>query len=158
MASYHLAQVNIAYGIETLDHPVMAGFVAELDRLNALADISEGFIWRLQSDEGDATAFKLYDDEKIILNMSVWESIETLKSYVYSGEHLEILKQKKQWFEKTKSAHLVLWWVPAGEIPSIEDVKSKLSLIQKLGPSEQAFNFARAYPAPDSICIESERA
>jgi hypothetical protein len=156
MALYHLAQVNIAYGIETLDHPTMSGFVSELDRINVLAEKSDGFIWRLQSDEGDATAFKIFEDEKIIINMSVWESVEALRSYVYSSDHLDILKQKKQWFEKPKSAHLALWWIPVGNVPTIEDAKARLSEIQRVGSSETAFNFVKPYPMPESVDVDCQ--
>jgi len=148
MTTYNLAQVNIAYGIETLDHPKMAGFVSELDRINKLADRSEGFVWRLQTEKGDATDLRIFDDEKIILNMSVWKKIEDLKNYVYSGDHLEIIKKKKSWFTKPKSAHLALWWIPAGVVPTIEDAKFRLNEIQRIGPSEVAFNFAKPFPAP----------
>ncbi len=158
MTRYHLAQANIAYGIETLDHPIMSGFVSELDRINALAEKSDGFVWRLKSDEGDATAFKIFEDEKIIINMSVWDSIEALRSYVYSSEHLEILKQKRQWFEKPKSAHLALWWIPVGEKPAIDDAKYRLGEIQRIGPSEIAFNFVKPYPMPESMDAERQHA
>lgn len=148
MTSYNLAQVNIAYGIEALDHPKMAGFVSELDRINKLADRSEGFVWRLQTEKGDATDLRIFDDEKVILNMSVWEKIEDLKNYVYSGDHLEIVKQKKNWFTKSKSAHLALWWIPAGVVPTVEDAKFRLNEIQRIGPSEVAFNFVKPFPIP----------
>ncbi len=145
---FHLAQVNIARAKGPMDSPVMQGFVDQLDRINALADRSPGFVWRLQTEEGDATALQVFDDERIIVNMSVWESLEVLKSYVYAGEHLELLKNKKSWFEKMPGPILALWWIPAGTIPTIDDAKRMLQSLEARGPSAEAFSFARPFPAP----------
>ncbi|MGI9276063.1 MAG: DUF3291 domain-containing protein [Endozoicomonas sp.] len=147
--AFHLAQVNIARAKAPLEDPVMKGFVDQLDHINELADNSPGFVWRLQTEEGDATALKLFDDELIILNMSVWESYEALKDYVYSGDHLEVLKSKKQWFEKMPGPALALWWIPAGEIPSVESGKKALESVGVKGATPAAFTFAIPYPVPD---------
>jgi len=148
---FHLAQVNIARAKGPMDSPVMRGFVDQLDRINALADRSPGFVWRLQTEEGDATSLQVFDDERIIVNMSVWESLEALKSYVYAGEHLELLKNKKSWFEKMPGPILALWWIPAGTIPTIDDAKRALRTLETLGPSAEAFSFARSFPAPQAL-------
>ncbi len=147
-SSYHLAQVNIAKALAPLDSPVMQGFVEQLDRINQLAEASPGFVWRLQTDEGDATALKPYEDERIIVNLSVWDSLEALKAFVYAGEHLSLLRNKQQWFEKPDAPILALWWVPAGHLPDIDEAKQALARLRAQGPSAHAFSFARPFPAP----------
>lgn len=146
--NFYLAQVNIARAKGPMDSPVMKGFVDQLDRINALADHSPGFVWRLQTEEGDATSLQVFADERIIVNMSVWESLEALKSYVYSGEHLEVLKNKKNWFDKMPGPILALWWIPAGTIPTVDDAKRALETLKTKGPGAAAFSFARPFPAP----------
>ncbi|MFC6632825.1 DUF3291 domain-containing protein [Microbulbifer taiwanensis] len=148
---FHLAQVNIGRARGPMDSPVMQGFVDQLDRINALADRSPGFVWRLQTEEGDATSLQVFDDERIIVNMSVWESLEALKSYVYSGEHLEVLKNKKHWFEKMPGPILALWWIPAGSLPAIEDGVRALQSLSANGPTAEAFSFARPFPLPQQL-------
>jgi len=147
---YYLAQVNIARALAPLDDPIMQGFVEQLDHVNHLAESSAGFIWRLQSDEGDATAIAYSDDERVIVNMSVWESIESLEKFAYSGDHLAVLRQKKNWFEKPTAPILALWWIPVGTEPTIDDAKAALQSLQERGPSAQAFTFAKRFPAPES--------
>src|SRR6267142_1990164 len=119
-SSMHLAQLNIARMKGPLESAVMAGFVARLDEINALADRSPGFVWRLQTGEGNATYLRPYDDDRIIFNMSVWESIEHLKRYVYYTAHVEVLKNRQAWFEKFSGAYTALWWVPQGHVPSVD--------------------------------------
>src|SRR5215218_1244042 len=104
MGSVHLAQINIGRMKGPLDGPVMAGFMARLDDLNALAEQSDGFVWRMQGDEGNNTYLRPYEDERIIVNMSVWASIEQLRAYVYNSAHAELLKQRRDWFEKFESS------------------------------------------------------
>lgn len=128
---YHLAQVNIARTKAPLDDPLMRGFVEQLDPINQLADRSPGFVWRLQTEEGDATSILLFDDPHIIVNLSVWTSFEALKTYVYSGEHLSVLKSKKSWMEKLDTPSLALWWLPAGELPTPKEAKSAWLAWQK---------------------------
>src|SRR5262245_52447199 len=123
MSKMHLAQVNIARMKGPLDSPVMAGFVARLDEINALADRSPGFVWRLQTGEGDATYLRPYDDDRILFNLSVWESIEHLRQYVYRSAHAEVLRSRQEWFRKFESVHLALWWVPPGHLPSVDEAK-----------------------------------
>ncbi|KEI71075.1 DUF3291 domain-containing protein [Endozoicomonas elysicola] len=149
MARYHLAQVNIAKAKGPMDSAVMKGFVDQLDYINQLADNSPGFVWRLQTEEGDATDISVFDDELIIINMSVWQTYEDLKQYVYSGEHLSVLKQKKDWFDKLPGSHLALWWIPSDTIPTVEEGKQALESLDTQGPTEKSFTFARPYPAPE---------
>ncbi|WP_419536875.1 DUF3291 domain-containing protein [Endozoicomonas sp.] len=149
MATFHLAQVNIAKAKGSMDSPVMKGFVDQLDYINQLAENSPVFVWRLQTEEGDATDISAFEDELIIINMSVWQTYDDLKQYVYSGEHLSALKQKKDWFDKLEGSHLALWWIPAGSIPTVEDAKQALALLDTQGPTEKSFTFARPFPAPE---------
>lgn len=147
--NYHLAQVNIARAKAALDSPIMHSFVNQLEHINQLAETSPGFVWRLQTEDGDATALKVFDDELILVNLSVWDSFESLKNYVYTGDHLSVLKNKKQWFDKPSAPTLALWWVPAGHLPTIEQAKSALHTLTAEGPSAQAFTFATPFTVPE---------
>lgn len=137
----HIAQVNIARMKAPLDSPVMAGFVNRLEEINALADGSPGFVWRLQTPEGNATYLRPYDDERIIFNMSVWETIDALKTYVYRTSHAELLRDRRSWFEHFDGVYAALWWAPAGHIPTIEEAKERLAHLEEHGPTEYAFTF-----------------
>lgn len=152
MAKYHLAQVNIGRVKAPLEDPVMAGFVNRLDELNALADSSPGFVWRLQTNEGDATYFRPYPhDDRILMNMSVWETIEALRHYVYKTSHAELLRQRHEWFEKFVGAYTALWWVPVGHRPSIDEMKKRLANLDKHGPTQYAFNFKTTFQPDDEF-------
>ena len=119
MGQYHIAQVNIGRVKAPVEDPIMAGFVARLDEINALAERSPGFVWRLQTSEGNATYFRPYpEDDRILINMSVWETIESLRHYVYQTAHAELLRQRQAWFEKFAGSYTALWWVPAGHLPA----------------------------------------
>ena len=142
----HLAQVNIARMKAPLDSPVMEGFVSRLEEINALADAAEGFVWRLQTEEGDATYLRPYADDRILFNLSVWKSVETLKSYVYRTAHAELLKGRRNWFEQFDRVFLAMWWVPAGHIPGIDEAKARLAHLEQHGPSQIAFNFKQLFP------------
>jgi hypothetical protein len=150
-AAVHLAQVNIARMRDALDSPAMAGFVARLDELNALADRSPGFVWRLQTPEGNATYLRPYDDERILFNLSVWESVEALRAYVYRSGHAEALRQRHEWFSRFEGAYLALWWVPAGHRPSIDEAKRRLAHLEQEGPSPFVFTFRRLFPPDDKL-------
>lgn len=152
MARYHLAQVNMGRIKAPLDSEVMKGFMSRLDEINALADRSAGFVWRLQTSAGNATYFRPYpEDEDILLNMSVWESIESLKHYVYRTMHAELLRQRHEWFEKFSGVYLALWWVPAGHIPSIDEAKKRVEYLNAHGPTQFAFNFKKTFEADDDF-------
>lgn len=145
MTKYHVAQVNIGRIRAPLEDPVMAGFVARLDEINAVADHSPGFVWRLQTDAGNATYFRPYNDDRILMNMSVWETIEALRSYVYRTAHLEVLRQRDNWFEKFAGTYMALWWVPAGHIPGIDEARKRIAHLEAHGPTQFAFNFRTVF-------------
>jgi hypothetical protein len=149
MTGYHLAQINIAKAKEELTSSTMEGFVARLDEINALADTSDGFVWRLQTEDGDATALRVFDDPMLIVNMSVWRDAEALKNFVYKTTHVELLKDRSAWFDKIQEAHQALWWITDGQVPTLEQGKEKLNRIQREGSSDQAFTFANIYPHPE---------
>jgi hypothetical protein len=139
---YHIAQANIARMRAPQDDPVMAGFVARIDTLNALADASPGFIWRLQDEDGDATSIQAFDDERIVFNVSVWESIEALEAYVYRSDHVAALRKRAEWFERPDKPPLVLWWIEAGHIPTIAEARQRFEMLWRDGPGAQAFTFS----------------
>jgi heme-degrading monooxygenase HmoA len=149
---YSLAQVNIARALAPLDDPIMADFVARLDEVNALADTSPGFIWRLQTSEGNATAVKAYDDPLIIFNMSVWSSLNDFSSYVYANEslHREVMKQRRRWFQRFDGPYTALWWIPQGHIPTVEEAKERLEYLRMHGETDYAFSIKKQFPSPDA--------
>jgi hypothetical protein len=149
-----LAQANIATMRAPLEDPIMEGFRSQLDRMNALADGSPGFVWRLQTDAGNATGIRAYEDELILFNMSVWESIDALHAYVYRSAHAGPLRARRQWFVPTAGPTVVLWWIPAGHVPSIEEAKERIAWLQARGPSPEAFTFRSAYPPPGEAPIK----
>ncbi len=149
MSDYELAQLNIAIMKEPLDSPSMADFVANLDRINALADGSPGFVWRLQSEEGDATALRPLGAETLV-NMSVWQDVESLHRYAYRSAHVDIMRRRREWFESMKEVFVVLWWVPTGHRPSVEEAIARLESLRSDGPTEKAFTFRRTFPPPDA--------
>lgn len=142
----HLAQINIAKMKGLMDSPIMASFVAELDRINAIAESSPGFIWRLKDEESNnATSFNVFDDDYMLINMSVWENKKTLFDFVYKSAHLEIFKRKNEWFDKMPEMHMALWYVEPGHNPTPEEAKQRLEYLQKNGESEYAFTFRSQY-------------
>lgn len=148
MSAYQLAQLNIASMKEPLESPGMADFVANLERINALAEASPGFVWRLQDEAGDATAIRPFGEE-VLVNLSLWRDVEALKGYVYKSAHAEILKRRNEWFTRMGEAHMVLWWVPAGHLPSVSEAAERLRLLRELGPTAQAFSFRQAFAPAD---------
>ena len=150
MTQFHLAQMNIAKAIAPLEDPIMAGFMSQLDYINALADRADGFVWRLQSESGNATDIPAFEDPAIVVNMSVWESMDALHRYTYQSDHIEVLKDRRKWFHKHEGYFSVLWWVPAGHLPSVEEGKQKLETLIEKGPSSEAFTFAKPFPKPSS--------
>jgi len=147
MAGFHLAQINVARALAPLDSPQLAGFVERLDDINALADRSPGFVWRLQSDSGNATDIQVSDDPQFIVNLSVWRDLDALFGYVYRSDHLQVMSQRRKWFEKPAGAFMALWWLPAGTLPSVEDGMARIALLDRQGPTPQAFTFKQPYDA-----------
>lgn len=158
MTSLHIAQVNIGRMKAALEDPVMAGFVARLEELNALADRSPGFVWRLQTSDGNATYLRPYDDDRILFNMSVWESVEQLKRYVYYTAHVEVLRpqQRHVWFEKFSGAYTALWWIPKGHIPAIDEAKKRLVHLDAHGPTPFAFTFKNPFAADEQFVRDTD--
>ena len=151
MAEFHLAQVNIGRALGPLDGPVMAGFMARLDEINAVADGSPGFVWRFQTAEGNATAVRPYADDRILFNMSVWATLDDLRQYVYRSAHSQLISRRKDWFEKFERPFMALWWVPAGHIPTVEEAKARLALLQEHGDTAEAFSFKKTFAPPVAI-------
>jgi hypothetical protein len=147
MAAHHLAQVNLATLRAPLDSPELAGFVALLEPVNALAEASPGFVWRLQTEDGDATAIRAFDDERIIVNLTVWTSLEALRDFVYASRHLDVLRRRREWFHRM-DGHQAMWWLPAGTIPTVAEARRRLELLRRRGPSPDAFTFRTPFPAP----------
>jgi heme-degrading monooxygenase HmoA len=144
----HLAQVNIVLPLEPLESPLLADFVAALEPVNALADASAGFVWRLQTDEGDATGIRGFGDDRLIVNLSVWESLEALRAFVYSGAHVAIMRRRREWFEHLE-VFMALWWVPAGHLPTVEEAEERLGHLRERGPTPPAFTFRQSFADGD---------
>ena len=149
MSQYQLAQLNIGITRGPIDSPVMADFVANLDRINALAEQSSGFVWRLKDDAGNATDLRPYGEDTLV-NMSVWQDVESLRQYVYYTAHTQIMARRREFFERMKEAYMVLWWVKAGHTPTPEEAKVRLDCLRQHGPTAFAFTFKQAWPAPDA--------
>lgn len=148
---FHLAQVNIARMLAPLDDPIMAGFVSRLDELNALAEGAPGYVWRLKTEEGNATSIRVFDDDMLIVNMSVWENIDVLFTYAYQSQHVEAFRQRRDWFSKMDSHILALWWIPAGHIPTTEEAKQKFDYLNTHGPTPLAFTFKQRFAVPEML-------
>ena len=146
MKKYHLAQLNIARmtGVDIND-PIMVDFVNQLDEINILGEKSEGFVWRLKDDSGSATDFNPYDDVQVIVNMTVWENVENLENFAYKSRHVEVMKRRREWFQKYGKAAFVLWWIPAGHIPTLEEANGRLEFLQKNGATAYAFDFKNRF-------------
>ena len=142
---YHLAQLNIARFRLPLDDPAMAGFVAALDPLNAIADATEGFVWRLQTEEGNATAIHAFEDDLMLVNMSVWESVEALADFVYRSDHVRVMRRRREWAERLAEAHLCLWWIPVGSLPTVDEAKERLEHLRERGPTPYSFSFKKRF-------------
>ncbi len=154
--NFHLAQINIARLVAPIDDPKIADFVAQLDPINALAERSPGFVWRLKSDAGNATGVAYNDDPFVIVNMSLWESVEALRDYAYTSKHIEVFRDRAKWFEKMEKPHYCLWWIPAGHIPIVAEGRERLEHYQQHGATPRAFWFSRQFPAPSVENVSSE--
>ncbi|MGD2131145.1 MAG: DUF3291 domain-containing protein [Maricaulaceae bacterium] len=152
MTEKHLAQINVARARFDLDAPEMADFVGALDKINALAESQDGFVWRLQDEAGDATAFRIWDDPRVIVNMSVWRSIEALAHFAYETAHVRIFARREKWFAPLGRAHMALWWIDAGTTPTVEDAQARLDALEANGPSPEAFTFGSAF-SPEGVPV-----
>jgi len=147
--AFELAQFNLGLIKGPLDSPVMADFAANLDRIHAEADRSPGFVWRLTGDAGEGAVRRFLGAEHVIANLSVWQDLEPLRRYVYGSGHLEMLQRRREWFERMSDAFQVLWWVPKGHRPDVEEALARLDLLRGKGPGAEAFTFRDPHPAPD---------
>ena len=151
--NYHLAQLNIARFSLPQEHPDNKEFIDNLDRVNAIAEMQDGFIWRFTGEGNDAMDIQAFDDVNIASNMSLWSSLESLGAFVYRNkDHREIMRRRSEWFNKI-DFHLVLWWVPIGHLPTLEEAKLKLELLSTEGPSPKAFTFRSSFPSPDETKV-----
>lgn len=149
MSGYQLAQVNIGRLRDHIDSPLIAEFKAGLEPINALAERSPGFVWRLVGEGGDATDIQAFDDPLMAINMSVWTDMAALGAFVYRSEHLGFMRRRREWFDHM-DVYMALWWVPAGHRPSAAEGREKVELIARLGPTPEAFTFRHPFAAPDS--------
>jgi Domain of unknown function (DUF3291) len=155
-----LASLNVGRLLAPLDSPRIAEFVAQLEPINRLADGSPGFVWRLMTDEGDATAIRPFADDLMLVNLAVWESLEALRAFVYSSAHVEVLRQRRDWFERLATAHMALWWVEPGHIPTVAEATDRLERLRRDGPTPAAFTFRTPFAAdaagPGSPMVDAE--
>lgn len=144
----HLAQANVAIMLTSYEDPLMADFVEQLDIVNATADAAPGFVWRFIEDDEGAEVARVFDDDRLLFNMSVWESTEALEAWAYSGRHLDVVRQRVRWFEKSSRSPLVLWWIDAGHIPDVREARDRFRTLWDKGPSVDAFTFSSRFPPP----------
>ena len=155
MSTHELAQLNIGIIKGPMDSPVMADFAANLERINAVAEAAPGFVWRLQTEAGDATGIRPFENENTLVNMSVWKDLDSLRRYVYHSAHVDVMRRRREWFEEMSEAFLVLWWVPRGHRPSITEAIARLDLLRAKGSSPEAFTFRHSFPPPGATQDES---
>lgn len=155
MRFHHLAQMNVARALAPVDSPALADFHAQIDEINRLAESSPGFVWRLKDEaSGNATGIQAFDgDAYLLTNMSVWESVQALREYVYQSAHVGVFKQRAKWFEKPAAAHQVMWWIPAGHVPSPQEGQTRLHQLRKVGSSPVAFTFSQNFAPPDAPAL-----
>lgn len=145
---HHLAQINIGRLLAPIDDPQIAGFVNQLDEINALADGFPGFVWRLQSESGNATDIAYSDDPFVIVNMSVWESVEALRAFAYQSHHVDVFRDRHKWFEKMAKPNYCLWWIPVGHIPTVAEGRERIEHYQRCGATPFSFWFGKQFPQP----------
>lgn len=148
---YHLAQLNVGRAVAPLDDAQLADFMNWLDGINALAERSPGFVWRLKGDNGNNTSLKVSDDPQFIVNLSVWASIDDLHAFTYRSEHKAVFARRYEWFERADGPNMVLWWVPAGTLPDASQALDRLRRLAEAGPTADAFSFKHRFPPPDEV-------
>jgi uncharacterized protein DUF3291 len=158
MSAFELAQLNIGIIKGPMDSAVMAPFAQNLERINALAEQSPGFVWRLQTEKGDATDIRPFENPNMLLNMSTWRDAESLIAFVYRSGHADIMRRRREFFERMPEPIMVLWWVPQGHRPSIAEAIARLETLRRNGPSPEAFTFRQSFPAPDVAADQPPKA
>ena len=149
MTAHQLAQLNVARAVAPLDDPRMADFMALLDEVNELAERSPGFVWRLQGASGNATDVKVDDDPRFIVNLTLWVSPDDLFAFTYRSDHKTVFARRFDWFERASGPSMVLWWQPAGTVPTVDDALGRLRLLADRGPTAEAFTFKNRFPPPE---------
>jgi uncharacterized protein DUF3291 len=155
IAQHHLAELNVGRTVAPIDDLLMAEFVDNLERINALGDGSPGFVWRLSDETGSATSIRAFEDPRMILNLTVWESIEALREYIYRTDHVEYLRRRREWFVPLDGPSLVLWWVPTGHIPTVEEALERLARLGADGPTADAFTLKTPFPPADRVSVDA---
>lgn len=149
MGEWQIAQLNIGRTVAPVDDARLADFMAQLDEINALAERSPGFVWRLQSDAGNATDIKVGDDPLVIVNLTVWDSIDELFDFAYRSEHKSVFVRRFEWFERWPGPSVVLWWQPTGTVPDTDEALRRLQLLAAHGPTPEAFTFKERFAPPE---------
>lgn len=150
MSGYHLAEVNIGTLRDAVDSPMIAEFVANLARINALAEDQPGFVWRLTGEGDDATDIQPFENPLMAINLSVWTDPDSLAAFVYRTAHRDVMRRRAEWFEKME-LYMCLWWVPVGHQPTPQEAIERLEILRQRGPSPEAFTFRQPFPAPDAL-------
>jgi hypothetical protein len=156
---HHIAQLNVGRAVAPLEDPQLADFMAWLAQINASAEESPGFVWRLQGDNGNNTDLKVSDDPRFIINMSLWESIDELHAFTYRSDHKSVFARRFEWFERSVGPNMVMWWQPAGTLPDVDDALARLRRLAEVGPTPEAFTFKERFPPPDATAdgtVETE--
>ena len=155
-ADFHLAQVNISRLLAPLDSELLSEFVAALDPVNASGDAAPGFVWRLQTEDGDATAVRIFDDPDLIINLTVWTDLQSLGDFAFGRPHVEIMRKRRTWFAKPTEAMTALWWIPGGTRPTVRDAEQRLVALRQDGPTPFAFTMRTPFPAPGGTIVVPE--
>ena len=142
---HHLAENNLAWMRYPFDDPRMAGMRDEIDRINRLGDRSPGFVWRFETAAGDATDVRVLDDPRILFNLTLWETVEDLRRYVYRSEHVEFFRRRREWFLPPPREPVALWWVREGERPDVDEAMARIERLWRDGPSPEAFTLKQVY-------------
>jgi hypothetical protein len=148
LEAFQIAQLNVGRAVAPLDDARMADFMSRLDEINGLAERSEGFVWRLQTESGNATDVKVADDPLFIINLTLWDSPDALFDFTYRSDHKTVFARRFDWFERSFGPNVVLWWQPAGTIPTIDDALRRLRLLADDGPTPEAFTFKQRFASP----------
>ena len=153
--AFHIAQINIALAKAPVDSDVLSEFVALLDPINALADRAPGFVWRLQTEDGSALAVRGFDNDRMIVNLSVWESIDQLAAFVYRSGHTDVMRRRREWFERI-GMHMALWWIPVGEVPTVAEAELRLAYLRDHGPTPYAFTFKARFADGERLEVRDQ--
>ncbi|HET7502061.1 MAG TPA: DUF3291 domain-containing protein [Kofleriaceae bacterium] len=149
--TWYIAQLNVSRPLAPLTSPRLADFVAQLDEINALAEAAPGFVWRLKSEAGNATDIQVAGDPELIVNLTVWRTVDELFEFVFRTGHTQVMVRRREWFERPTEPMVVLWWIAAGEVPTLDEAMARLRHLRAHGPTPHAFTFKQRYPAPPAF-------